>query len=167
MLKYKIVENEDNTCPICLDVFSKPRELKCGHIYCNNCIESLLEHNHICFCQQHIEKLNDNIPHNILISCEICSVELKYKNYKRHYMKHKQQHYNTNNLTRHQLIKKNLYSLKNEKSNILKKRHHLKYLDHEILDGKITSGYVYYIPSVSCNWQVKHNRNPIKARSYR
>ncbi|KAL8586562.1 hypothetical protein ACOMHN_053915 [Nucella lapillus] len=38
-------EDEDETCPICLDVVANPKKLpKCGHTFCKGCIEDSFKH---------------------------------------------------------------------------------------------------------------------------
>ncbi|KAH7694773.1 E3 ubiquitin-protein ligase TRIM13, partial [Aphelenchoides avenae] len=34
---------DDCTCGVCLDLFTDPRILPCGHTYCQKCVECLLE----------------------------------------------------------------------------------------------------------------------------
>ena len=30
-------------CPICYDIFNKPRRLFCGHTFCKNCLKGLFK----------------------------------------------------------------------------------------------------------------------------
>ena len=38
----KVPTFEDHlTCPVCLELFSEPRRLPCGHVLCSPCLESI------------------------------------------------------------------------------------------------------------------------------
>lgn len=45
------------TCSICLDKPNKPKTLKCGHVFCNLCINIWLDKNYQCpYCRCQIKK---------------------------------------------------------------------------------------------------------------
>ena len=63
MHKYLYINNRKNieeilTCPICLDIYKHPRNLKCGHPFCTTCLYMI--------------KLNNSI------TCPICRIETKF-----------------------------------------------------------------------------------------
>merc|ERR1712002_489027 len=65
------------TCPICLELFSEPVSLPCGHIYCFACVQTMGEglDQHSCpECQTEYKGTKD-----IVKSFKMCSIIETYK----------------------------------------------------------------------------------------
>ena len=53
----------DDQCPICMDAFTKPKKLKCGHQFCTKCIDSAFTHKSVCpICGEVYGVLKGNQP---------------------------------------------------------------------------------------------------------
>jgi len=58
--------NDIISCPICLEIYKHPRNLKCGHSYCTTCLHTISFNNEItCPLCRDITKFNEN---NLLIN---------------------------------------------------------------------------------------------------
>ncbi|XP_060847007.1 RING finger protein 151-like isoform X2 [Rhopalosiphum padi] len=44
----KMLDNNDLTCSICFDVFEKPSELNCSHVFCFKCVKNWMRNNRSC-----------------------------------------------------------------------------------------------------------------------
>ena len=56
-------ENETTDCVICLDKLENPKKLKCGHVFCNECINQHLKTKKNCpVCGTVFGKLTGNQP---------------------------------------------------------------------------------------------------------
>ncbi|KAL5238691.1 hypothetical protein ACI65C_006101, partial [Semiaphis heraclei] len=44
----KMLDYTDLTCSICFEIFEKPSELKCSHVFCFKCIKHWMRNNKSC-----------------------------------------------------------------------------------------------------------------------
>ena len=53
----------DDQCPICMDAFTSPKKLTCGHKFCSDCIDSAFAHKSVCpICGEVYGVLKGNQP---------------------------------------------------------------------------------------------------------
>ncbi|CAH1731573.1 uncharacterized protein LOC114128054 isoform X1 [Aphis gossypii] len=44
----KMLDYSDLTCSICFDIFEKPSELNCSHVFCFKCVKNWMRNNRSC-----------------------------------------------------------------------------------------------------------------------
>ena len=81
---YFIVIAAELTCPICCELYKKPRRLSCFHCFCEGCLEKLLVESRImcpvCRAESSVPAGGvKNLPANIFVSTLLDEVTLKHK----------------------------------------------------------------------------------------